>query len=66
MVFVLAGICDGLDETHGCNGRSEHDARWQTLIILYVRGLLDEHNKPTEAGRAMIAKSRARLLAAHT
>jgi hypothetical protein len=65
MVFVLAGICDGLDVTHGCNGRSEYGARGQTLISLHVRGLLDENHKPTEAGLALIAKSRARMIATH-
>jgi len=57
MLWVLASICAGKDTLHGCNGRSEHAARGQTLIALRDRGLLDEHDQPTEAGKALAARA---------
>lgn len=56
MAWVLEAICAGKPADHGCAGRSEHGARTQTLIALRERGLLNNNDEPTEAGRALVAK----------
>lgn len=59
MLFVLEGLCAGKDANHGCYGRSEYGARLQTLDALQDRGLIDRDNRPTDAGRALMAKRAA-------
>lgn len=59
MLFVLEGLCAGKDTNHGCYGRSEYGARLQTLDALQDRGLIDRDRRPTEAGRALVAKRAA-------
>lgn len=56
---VLRDLVDGLDPTRRFRTQSEHGGFVATVYALRRRGLIDSDDKPTDAGRAHVARARA-------